>query len=146
MLFRSARIKMISDGDVLAAIATCFDTGVDILMGIGGAPEGVLAAAALKCMDGDFQGVLAPKGEAQEERCRNMNVEVGKVFKIDDLVRGDEVVFAATGVSHGELLDGVKYYKSNKASTHSIVMRSETGTIRFVEAVHQLNKKPEYAK
>ncbi len=141
-----ARIKMISDGDVLAAISTCFDTGVDILMGIGGAPEGVLAAVALKCLGGDFQGILAPKGEAQEERCKKMNVEVGKVFKIDDLVVGNEAVFAATGVSHGELLEGVKYYSSNKASTHTIVMRAETGTIRFIEAVHQLDKKPEYAK
>ena len=75
-----------------------------------------------------------------------MNVEVGKVFKIDDLVVGNEAVFAATGVSHGELLEGVKYYSSNKASTHTIVMRAETGTIRFIEAVHQLDKKPEYAK
>lgn len=141
-----ARIKMISDGDVLAAISTCFDTGVDILMGVGGAPEGVLAAVALKCLGGDFQGILAPNDKAQEERCKKMKVEVGKVFKIDDLVVGNEAVFAATGVSHGELLEGVKYYSSNKASTHTIVMRAETGTIRFIEAVHQLDKKPEYAK
>lgn len=142
-----ARIKMISDGDVLGAISTCFETaGVDILMGVGGAPEGVLAAAALKCLGGDFQGMLVPKGEAQEGRCRNMNVDTSLVYGIEDMVRGNEVVFAATGVSHGELLDGVKFFKGNKASTHTIVMRSETGTVRFVEALHQLDKKPEYAK
>ncbi len=142
-----ARIKMISDGDVLAAISTCFDyTGVDILMGIGGAPEGVLAAAALKCLGGDFQGILKPSDDEQLSRCKAMNVDIEKVYNIDDMIKGNEVVFAATGVSHGELLDGVKYYKDNKASTHTLVLRSETGTLRFIEAVHQLEKKPEYAK
>lgn len=142
-----ARIKMITDGDVLAAISTCFDyTDVDILMGIGGAPEGVLAAAALKCLEADFQGILCPKGESQEKRCVEMNVDVDKVYQIDDLVRGKEVVFAATGVSHGELLDGVKYSQKNRASTHTLVLRSETGTLRFIQAEHQLERKPEYAK
>lgn len=142
-----ARIKMISDGDVLGAISTCFETAnVDILMGTGGAPEGVLAAAALKCLGGDFQGVLMPVGEAQMERCKKMNAEVGRVYGIEDMVKGNEAVFAATGVSHGELLEGVKYFKGNKASTHTLVMRSETGTVRFIEALHQLDKKPEYAK
>lgn len=141
-----ARIKLISDGDVLAAINTCFDyTDVDILMGIGGAPEGVLAAAALKCMGGEFQGVLAPKGEEQIKRCEEMGADAHKVYTTDDMVKGDEVVFAATGVSYGELLDGVKYQENGKASTHSLVLRSETGTIRFIEAIHTLDKKPEYA-
>lgn len=142
-----ARIKKISDGDVLAAISTCFDyTGVDILMGIGGAPEGVLAAAALKCMGGEFQGVLTPADDAQKERCLKMKVDTGKVYNTDDMVRGNEIVFAATGVSSGELLDGVKYYGNNMASTHTLVLRAETGTIRFIDAEHQLDKKPEYAK
>ncbi|MBU5436752.1 class II fructose-bisphosphatase [Tissierella sp. MSJ-40] len=142
-----ARIKMFSDGDVLAAISTCFDyTGVDILMGIGGAPEGVIAAAALKCMEGEFQGVLCPATEEQKERCLNMGADLNKVLTMEDLVKGNEIIFAATGVSYGELLQGVKYLEYNKASTHSLVMRAETGTIRFIEAIHRLDKKPEYAK
>ncbi len=142
-----ARIKMISDGDVLAAISTCFDyTDVDILMGTGGAPEGVLAAAALKCLGGEFQGILAPSDDEQAARCEKMGVDTETVYDIDDLVKGNEVVFAATGVSHGELLDGVKYYQNNQASTHSLVLRCETGTVRFIEAHHVLDKKPEYAQ
>ncbi|NLK44207.1 MAG: class II fructose-bisphosphatase [Tissierellia bacterium] len=142
-----ARIKMFSDGDVLAAINTCFDyTGVDILMGIGGAPEGVIAAAALKCLGGEFQGVLHPVTDEQERRCLEMGADLNKVYTVDDLVKGDEVVFAATGVSHGELLQGVKYLEKNSATTHTLVLRAETGTIRFIEATHKLDKKPEYAK
>lgn len=142
-----ARIKMITDGDVLAAISTCFDyTGVDILMGVGGAPEGVIAAAALKCMGGEFQGILKPTDEEQKERCKEMGVQVDKVYSTDDMVKGDEIVFAATGVSYGELLDGVKYHENNMASTHTLVLRAETGTIRFIEATHKLDKKPEYAQ
>lgn len=142
-----ARIKMISDGDVLAAISTCFDyTDVDILMGIGGAPEGVLAAAALKCIGGEIQGKLNPVTDEQRSRCEAMGADLNKVYTTDDLVKGDEIVFAATGVSYGELLQGVKYMKNNVASTHTLVLRAETGTIRFIEATHKLDKKPEYAK
>lgn len=142
-----ARIKMFSDGDVLAAINTCFDyTGVDILMGIGGAPEGVIAAAALKCLGGEFQGVLHPVTDEQKRRCIEMGADLEKVYTVDDLVKGEEVVFAATGVSHGELLQGVKYLEKNLATTHTLVLRAETGTIRFIEATHKLDKKPEYAK
>lgn len=142
-----ARIKMISDGDVLAAISTCFNyTGVDILMGVGGAPEGVIAAAALKCMGGEFQGILKPKGEEQKARCKDMCVDTDKVYRTDDMVKGGEVVFAATGVSYGELLEGVKYHENNIASTHTLVLRAETGTIRFIDATHKLDKKPEYAQ
>lgn len=142
-----ARIKMFSDGDVLAAINTCFDyTGVDILMGVGGAPEGVIAAAALKCLGGEFQGILHPATDEQNRRCIEMGADLNKVYTTDDLVKGDEVVFAATGVSHGELLQGVKYLENNVAATHTLVLRRETGTIRFIEATHKLDKKPEYAK
>ncbi|MBU5255638.1 class II fructose-bisphosphatase [Tissierella praeacuta] len=142
-----ARIRMITDGDVIAAINTCFEnTGVDMMVGIGGAPEGVLTAAALKCMGGEFQGVLHPVTEEQKRRCIEMGVDLNKVYKTDDLVKGEEVVFAATGVSHGELLQGVKYLENNVASTHTLVLRAETGTIRFIEATHKLDKKPEYAK
>jgi len=142
-----ARIKLFGDGDVAAAIATCFDhSGVDVLMGIGGAPEGVLAAAALKCMDGELQGKLTPMNDEQRERCKDMGVDVEKVLTLEDLVKGNEILFAATGISDGELLKGVGFYENNMAKTYSVVMRAETGTIRFVEALHKLDKKPEYAK
>lgn len=142
-----ARIKMIDDGDVLGAISACFDyTNVDILMGIGGAPEGVIAAAALKCLGGELQGVMAPATDEQKKRCLDMGADLEKVYTTDDLVKGDEIIFAGTGVSYGELLDGVKYLDNNKASTHTLILRAETGTIRFIHATHQLDKKPEYAK
>lgn len=142
-----ARIKMISDGDVLGAISTCFDySGVDILMGIGGAPEGVISAAALKCIGGEFQGVLNPINEEHKRRCDEMGADCEKVYYTDDLVKGNEVVFAATGVSYGELLEGVKYQENNIATTHTLVLRAETGTIRFIESTHKLDQKPQYAK
>lgn len=141
-----ARIKLFSDGDVAAAMATCFeDTGVDIMLGIGGAPEGVLAAAALKCLGGGFQGRLVPYNDEEIRRCIKMGVDIDKVYNLDDLVKGNEVYFAATGISDGELLKGVVYTGNNTAKTHSVVMRSETGTIRFIDAIHRLNKKPKYA-
>lgn len=143
-----ARIKLFQDGDVAAAIATCFeDLGVDMLLGIGGAPEGVLAAAALKCMEGEFQGRLYPMNDEEKIRCKDMGVDdINKILTIDDLAKGNEILFAATGISNGELLKGVVYYENNRAKTNSVVMRAETGTIRFIEAIHRLDKKPEYAK
>lgn len=143
-----ARIKLFRDGDVAAAIATCFEnSGVDILLGIGGAPEGVLAAAAIKCLGGDFQGRLHPSNDEEVERCRKMGIEdIDKIFTLDDLVKGNEVMFAATGVTDGELLKGVVYYENNRAKTYSVVMRAETGTVRFIESIHRLDKKPDYAK
>lgn len=143
-----ARIKLFQDGDVAAAIATCFDhSGVDILLGTGGAPEGVIAAAALKCMGGEFQGRLHPLTDEERERCKKMGLDdVNKFLTMEDLVKGNEVVFAATGITNGELLKGVVYYENNMAKTYSVVMRAETGTIRFIEAIHRLDKKPEYAK
>ena len=142
-----ARIKLFKDGDVAAAIATCFDSsGVDILLGIGGAPEGVIAAAALKCLGGDFQGRLKPSKEEEIKRCEEMGRDVNKLLTIDDLVKGNEVIFAATGITNGELLKGVVYHENNIARTHSVVMRSETGTVRFVDSIHRLDKKPVYAK
>lgn len=142
------RIKLFQDGDVAAAIATCFDkTGVDVLMGIGGAPEGVIAAAALKCMGGEFQGKLYPMNDEERQRCKDMGISnIDKVLKLEDLVKGDDVFFAATGISDGELLKGVLFMENNTAMTHSVVMRSKTGTIRFVEATHNLYKKPGYIK
>lgn len=138
-----ARIKLITDGDVAAAIYTGFpDTGVDLLMGIGGAPEGVLGAAALKCLGGEMQARLLPENQEQHERCIRMGLEEPKqVLRMHDLVSGDDAIFAATGVTEGELLKGVQY-QSGLARTHSVVMRAKTGTVRFMEATHRLSKKP----
>ena len=141
-----ARIQLFENGDVDAALATCFEeTGVDMLLGIGGAPEGVIAAAAMKCLGGNFQGRLIPFEEGEEERCRRMGIDISKVHTLDDLVKGPEAYFAATGISDGALLKGVTFSANGIGKTHSVVMRSETGTIRFVEAIHNFNKKPLYA-
>ncbi len=137
-----ARIKLIDNGDVAGAINTAFDqTGVDILFGTGGAPEGVIAAAALKCLGGELQGRLVPSNDAELERCKKMNIDVNQVFRMEDLVKGDDAIFAATGVTDGELLKGVQF-KGSFGSTHSIVLRAKSGTIRFIEGRHSLSKKP----
>ncbi|KXZ40545.1 fructose-1,6-bisphosphatase II [Alkalithermobacter thermoalcaliphilus JW-YL-7 = DSM 7308] len=139
------RIKLFTDGDISAAMATCFEhSGVDMMIGIGGAPEGVLAAAAIKCMGGDFQGRLAPQNDQEKKRCIDMGLDYNKLLTLDDLVKGDEVYFAATGVSDGDFLKGVVYKPNKIAITDSLVMRSETGTIRFIKAIHRLDKKPIY--
>ena len=137
-----ARIKLITDGDVAAAINTAFDdTGVDIMFGIGGAPEGVIAAVGLKCLGGEIQGRLIPMNEDERARCLKMGIEVDKVLYMDDLVKGDDAIFAATGVTDGELLRGVQF-KGGYSETHSLVMRSKSGTIRFVTGRHSMDKKP----
>ena len=142
-----ARIQTISDGDILSAISTCFEqSGIDMMMGIGGAPEGVIAAAALKCLNGELQGVMMPFTDDQKRRCDEMGVDCDKVYYLDDLVKGNEALFAATGVSHGEILDGVIFKDKNTATTHTLVLRAETGTIRFIDSIHVLDKKPEYAR
>jgi fructose-1,6-bisphosphatase II len=139
------RIKLLTDGDVAAALATCFDyTGVDIMLGSGGAPEGVIAAAGIKCLGGHFQGKLIAYNDEERARCAKMGVEVGKVLNMEDLARGEEVYFAATGISDGELLKGIRYTSNDTAQSHSVVMRSKTGTIRFIEAIHRISKKPAY--
>ncbi len=139
-----ARIYLIKDGDVSAAISTVDpDSGVDVLFGIGGAPEGVIAAAALRCMGGDFQGVLKPRNDGDIERAQKMGVQdINKVFQIDELAKGN-VMFCATGVTDGSFLDGVRF-KPWGAITHSIVMRSESGTIRDIRAEHRFDMKPRY--
>lgn len=138
------RIHLIGDGDVSAAIATALpDSGIDVLFGIGGAPEGVIAAAALRCLGGDFQGVFRPRNDDEIVRAKEMGVEdIEKVLNIDALASGN-VMFVATGVTDGSLLDGVKF-KSWGAITHSIVMRSMSGTIRHIRAEHHFDKKPRY--
>lgn len=137
-----ARIKLISAGDIAAAIATGFEyTGIDIMLGSGGAPEGVVAAAALKCLGGEMQGRLLPSNDNELKRCREMGIkDVNRILYLDDLVKGDEAYFAATGVSDGDLLKGVVYYKNEKAKTQSVVMRAKTGTIRFINAIHDFKK------
>lgn len=138
-----ARIKLIPDGDVAAAINTAFDeTGVDILLGIGGAPEGVLAAVALKCLGGEIQGKLKPKNNDEVARCKTMGIpDIERVFLMEDFVTGDDAIFAATGVTDGELLKGVQF-KGKNATTQTVVMRAKSGTIRFVDGQHSLEKKP----
>ena len=142
-----ARIKKVSDGDIVTAIECCFEeSGVDLIMGRGGAPEGVIAAAALKCLGGDFQGRLHPTDEKQEARCKDLHSDLNKVYEIDDLVKGNEVIFSVTGISKGEILDGVKYYDNNIATTESLVLRLPSGTQRFIKSTHRLDLKPDYAK
>ena len=139
-----ARIRLIGDGDVSAAIATTKpETGIDLLLGIGGAPEGVLAAAALRCVGGEFQGRLKPRNNEEIERAVKMGVtDINKKFKIDELAAGD-VVFAATGVTDGDYLQGVHFF-SGGATTQSVVMRSKTRTIRVINATHFFEHKPNY--
>ncbi|KQL46620.1 class II fructose-bisphosphatase [Brevibacillus choshinensis] len=138
-----ARIRLISDGDVAAAINTAFmDTGVDIMFGSGGAPEGVLAAVALKCLGGEIQGKLLPQSQEEIERCIKMGLtNPHQVLFMNDLVKGDDAIFAATGVTDGELLKGVRF-QGTRATTNSVVMRAKTGTVRFIEGNHRLERKP----
>jgi fructose-1,6-bisphosphatase II len=142
-----ARIKLIPDGDLSPAVAVAFeDSGVDVLAGIGGAPEGVLSAAALRCAGGEMQGRLWPTKDSEVERARKMGWrDVTQKLTMGDLVKGDDVVFAATGITDGELLKGVRY-SGPTARTHSLVMRGTTGTVRFIEALHRLDRKPELVR
>ncbi len=139
-----ARIHLISDGDVAPAIAAAVaGSGVDMLMGIGGAPEGVLAAAALKCMGGDMQGRLVFMDDHERERAVMMGItDFDRVYNAEDMARGN-VFFAATGVTTGDLLKGVRYF-SGGAETHSVVMRSRSRTVRFVSSLHYFDYKPLY--
>ncbi len=138
-----ARIKLLPDGDVAGAMNTAFDdTGVDILLGIGGAPEGVLAAVALKCLGGEIQGKLVPSNDEERSRCKEMGIaDTDKVFYMEDFCGGDDAIFAATGVTDGELLQGVQF-KGAKATTQTVVMRAKSGTVRFIDGDHSLMKKP----
>lgn len=138
-----ARIHLIGDGDVSAAVASAWpDSGIDLLLGIGGAPEGVISAAALQCLGGDFQGRLKWRNEDEKSRAAKMGItDHDRRYTIDELARGS-VMFCATGVTDGPLLKGVKTLPGRVATTQSVVMRSHTGTIRTIEAVHRLEKKP----
>jgi fructose-1,6-bisphosphatase II len=135
-----ARVFLITDGDVAGAISAATPrSGVDLLIGIGGTPEGVIAAAALKCLGGAIQGRLWPRGEEERATLIEQGFDLERVLGTDDLVSGDEVFFAATGITDGSLLRGVKYWPDG-ATTHSMVMRSHSGTVRYVEAEHQFEK------
>ncbi|MFF0828954.1 class II fructose-bisphosphatase [Brevibacillus sp. NPDC003359] len=141
---KGARVKLFGDGDVGAAIAACLpQTGIDLFLGIGGAPEGVISAAAIKCLGGDMQAQLKPQNDIERERCIKMGLDnPEQLLTLNDLVKGDDAIFAATGVSDGELLQGVRYLGDDMVETHSIVMRAKTKTIRFVRAVHNTEHKP----
>jgi fructose-1,6-bisphosphatase II len=140
-----ARIKFITDGDVAGAImAARAGTGVDLLLGIGGTPEGIIAAAALKCMGGAIQGRLWPQDAEERQKAKDAGHDLSRVLTTADLVAGEDVFFCATGITDGELLSGVRYDRGAVA-TSSIVMRSKSGTIRVVESQHQLSKLRAYA-
>jgi fructose-1,6-bisphosphatase II len=135
-----ARIKMIRDGDVAGGISAALeDTGVDVLMGVGGAPEAVLTAAALRCLNGEIQCTLWPRDEKEREDALAAGYDLDKVLTTEDLVGDGEVFFAATGVTDGELLKGVRVFGGG-ATTHSIVMRSYSGTVRWISARHDFTK------
>ncbi|HKG25868.1 MAG TPA: class II fructose-bisphosphatase [Thermomicrobiales bacterium] len=140
-----ARIKMITDGDVAGALMAAIpDTGIDALFGIGGAPEAVVAASALKCIGGDIQCRLWPRNDQERQIAQEKAIDVGRKLTCDDLVAGDNVFFAATGITDGELLKGVHYFAEG-ATTESLVMRSRSGTVRRIQSVHQLRKLRQYA-
>lgn len=136
-----ARIMLISDGDVNPAMECCIEgSGVHMVVGTGGAPEGVLAAAALKCVGGDMQARLKPETEEEIRRCHEMGIaDVNQVLTLNDLVRTDDVIFAATAITRGNLLNPIQYFPGG-ARTHTIVMRSKTGTVRFLDTVHMDHK------
>jgi fructose-1,6-bisphosphatase II len=140
-----ARIKLITDGDVAGAImATREGTGIDLLLGIGGTPEGVIAACAVKCLGGVILGKLAPRDDAERGRAVEAGHDLSRVLTTDDLVASDDAFFAATGITNGELLAGVRY-RAGGATTHSLVMRARSGTVRTISSEHQLWKLRAYS-
>ncbi|WP_024874932.1 class II fructose-bisphosphatase [Saccharomonospora piscinae] len=140
-----ARIRFISDGDVAGAIATARPTtGVDLLLGIGGTPEGIIAACAMKCLGGELQGRLWPKDDEERRKALDAGHDLDRVLTTDDLVGGENVFFCATGVTDGDLLRGV-HYRAGGATTQSIVMRSKSGTVRLIDGYHRLTKLRSYS-
>jgi fructose-1,6-bisphosphatase II len=142
ILAAGARIKLVTEGDVSPAVAACMpDSGVDMLVGSGGAPEGVIAAAAVKCLGGMMEARLIPEDDTQLERLHTMGVrDAQHILTLDDLVHGNDVLYVATGITDGDLLKGVRYGQ-HFCTTHSVVMRAMTGTIRFVTAQHLMAAK-----
>jgi fructose-1,6-bisphosphatase II len=140
-----ARIKLISDGDVAGSILALRDgTGIDLLLGIGGTPEGIISACAVKCLGGTIQGKLWPKDDEERQRAIDAGHDLDRVLTTDDLVSGENVFFVATGITDGELLRGVRY-RSETATTDSIVMRSKSGTVRRIDSEHRLSKLRAYS-
>jgi fructose-1,6-bisphosphatase II len=140
-----ARIRFISDGDVAGAIAAARpESGVDILLGVGGTPEGIITACALACMGGELQAKLWPKDAAEREKALAAGHDLDRVLRTGDLVRGENIFFCATGVTNGDLLRGV-HYRAGGASTQSLVMRSKSGTVRMIDAWHRLKKLRQYS-
>jgi fructose-1,6-bisphosphatase II len=140
-----ARIRLIPDGDVAGAISTAWpESGADILFGIGGTPEGVIAACALKCLGGVIQGRLWPRNDEERQKAIEMGYDLDKVLTLDDLVSGEDVFFSATGITDGELLRGVRF-RGDGANTQSLVMRSKSGTIRKIDATHRWKKLMRYS-
>ncbi|GDY45163.1 hypothetical protein SANT12839_060450 [Streptomyces antimycoticus] len=140
-----ARIKFISDGDVAGAIMAAREsTGVDLLLGVGGTPEGIIAACAIKCLGGTIQAKLWPKDDEERQRALDAGHDLDQVLETNDLVSGDNVFFVATGITDGDLLRGVRY-RAETATTQSLVMRSKSGTIRQIDSTHRLAKLRAYA-
>jgi fructose-1,6-bisphosphatase II len=140
-----ARIKLITDGDVAGAIMAAREgTGIDLLLGVGGTPEGVIAACAVKCLGGIILGQLAPRDDAERARALAAGHDLNRVLTTDDLVASDDAFFAATGITNGELLAGVRY-RAGGATTHSLVMRARSGTVRTISSEHQLWKLRAYS-
>ncbi|WCZ32214.1 class II fructose-bisphosphatase [Corynebacterium massiliense] len=140
-----AKVRFIMDGDVAGAIATAQEgSTIDLMMGTGGTPEGIITACALKCMGGSIQGKLAPKDEEEADKARAAGHDLDKVLHLDDLVSSDNCYFAATGVTNGDMLEGVSY-RAAGAKTRSLVMRSKSGTIRYIDSFHKLSKLQEYS-
>jgi len=140
-----ARCRLISDGDVAGAISACRpNTSTDMLAGVGGTPEGIIAAAAIRCMGGAIQAKLWPKDDEERQKALDRGHDLDRVLTTEELVSGDNVFFSATGVTDGDLLNGVHYY-SGGCTTQSIVMRSKSGTVRMIEAYHRLSKLNEYS-
>lgn len=140
-----ARIKLISDGDVVSSILALREgTGIDLLLGVGGTPEGIISACAVKCLGGTIQGKLWPKDDEERQRAMDAGHDLDRVLTTEDLVTGDNVFFVATGITDGELLRGVRY-RSETATTDSIVMRSKSGTVRRIDSEHRLSKLRAYS-
>ncbi|MEC8975506.1 MAG: class II fructose-bisphosphatase [Actinomycetota bacterium] len=139
-----ARIRLIPDGDVAGAIATATSDGADVLFGIGGTPEGVISAAALKCLGGEMQGRLWPRNASERKAATDAGLDLDRILHTDDLVRSDDVFFAATGITDGELLRGIRF-TADGAISDSLVMRSKSGTVRRIEATHNIVKLSEFA-
>ena len=140
-----AKVRLIMDGDVAGAIATCQDSNsIDLMMGIGGTPEGIITACAMKCMGGEIQGKLWPKDEAERQKALDAGHDLDRVLTTNDLVNSEHCYFVATGVTNGDMVRGVSYHQ-NSATTRSLVMRSRSGTIRFIESQHQLAKLQSYS-